>query len=103
MMQVDPATGQATLFITFLSSSIDSIFRARGNGSPQWFVLEYSIGSLASAAPPPGRLLEFNTLPGTILADGLNSPTGLALNEATNDLYILDRTDGTVSKINVGN
>ena len=98
VMEVDPATGNATPFILQLSSAIDSIFRQRANGTGQWFVLQYSLNQTAGA---PGRLLVFNTPSGEILADGLKTPTGLAFDESTNDIYILSRGEGTVLRINV--
>ncbi len=103
VMEVDPATGTATTFMGALSSTIDIVFRLRADGSGQWFVLEYSTGTLATPAPAPGRLLVYTNPTPQIFSDGLATPTGLTLDSQSGTLYIVDRTDGTVSKVAVGN
>ena len=102
VMELDPATGNSTLFIAALSSTTDLLFRVRANGRGQWFVLQYSL-ALSATPPAPGRLLVYDTPAAQVLLDGLKTPTGMALDETTGDLYVLDRGDGTVLKVNVGN
>ena len=100
ILQVDPATGTSTPFISWLSSATDIAYRTRPNGAhPQFFVLEYSAGFLAGA---PGRVQMFNSPTGTILVDGLNGPTSLALDSTAGVLYIAARTDGKILAVNVG-
>ncbi|MGH9663104.1 MAG: ScyD/ScyE family protein, partial [Bryobacteraceae bacterium] len=99
IMAVDPSTGNSTLFISLLSSAIDVLYRAKADGSPQFFVLEYSENLLGGA---PGKLLVYNSPAGEVLASGLSGPTNMALDQSTGNLYVTSRTNGTVLKLNVG-
>lgn len=100
VMMVDPATGVSGPFINSLSAAIDIVYRPRPNGArPQFFVLEYSAGFLAGL---PGRVTVFNTPTGQVLVDGINGPTGLALDTTANKLYIVSRTDGKILQVDVG-
>jgi hypothetical protein len=99
IMAVDPATGDSTLFISLLSSAIDVVYRSKSDGSPEFFVLEYSQNLLGGAA---GSLRVYDTPVGKELVGGLPGPTSMALDESTGNLYITSRTDGTVLKVNVG-
>ncbi len=100
VLQVDPATGTSTPFISWLSSATDIAYRTRPNGAhPQFFVLEYSAAFLAGQ---PGRVKMFNSETGTILVDGINGPTGLALDNTAGMLYIAARADGKILQVNVG-
>ena len=100
VLLVDPATGATAPFISWLNSAIDIVYRPRPNGArPQFFLLEYSSNFLAGA---PGRVLVFNDPVGTVLTEGLNAPTSLALDSAAGKLYIASRTDGKIMQVNVG-
>jgi hypothetical protein len=103
IMEVDPATGSATPFITVLSSTTDCIYRVKADGTSQWFVLQYSLGSLAAPTLVPGQLSSYTTSATQVVASGLETPTGLALDESTGDLYITDRSGGKIFRVNVGN
>jgi len=98
---VDPTTGSIAPFINFQSSVIDIVSRPRSGTRPQFFELEYS-ANLSAATPAPGRILQYDTPAGTVLADGLNGPTSLALDTTAGMLYVASRTDGTILQINVG-
>ncbi len=98
---VDPATGNSTPFINFMTSSIDIAFRDRPSGRPQFFVLQYSTNQRANPAVP-GQVVVFNDLSQSTLVGGLHAPTSLALDAAGGMLYITSRTDGTVLRVNVG-
>lgn len=96
---VDPATGNSGLFISLLSSAIDVLFRVNSAGRAQFFVLEYSGNQLASA---PGRLKLLEDPVGTVLVDGLKTPTNMALDAASGTMYITQRGEGNVVKVDVG-
>ena len=59
------------------------------DGKSQFYVLEFSANQSA-AAPPPGRLLRYDTAVPQVAAGGLITPVSLAYDEATKDLYILE-------------
>lgn len=92
VMDVDPATGSATQFITLLSSTIDVLPRPRSNGATQFYVLEYSTSLLQGQ---PGRLLLFNGAR-QVVAENLVTPSSMALDETAGKLYITSRSNGTV-------
>jgi hypothetical protein len=93
VMEVDPATGAATPFITILTSTIDVLKRVKANNAPQFLVLEYS---LALPQGQPGRLLVYDSPAAQILVDSLPSPSAMAFDGTTNTLYITSRGNGTV-------
>ena len=96
---VDPATRNVAPFINFQSSIIDIVYRTRSIPQSQFFEVEYS-ANLSTGQP--GRVLQFDSPAGTVLADGLNGPSSLALDTSAGTLYIASKTDGTILKINVG-
>ena len=53
-------------------------------------------------AGAPGRVLVFNDPVGTVLTEGLNAPTSLALDSTAGKLYIASRTDGKIMQVSVG-
>jgi hypothetical protein len=98
VMEVDPATGAATQFITLLASSIDVLQRVKANNATQFLVLEYSLALLQGQ---PGRLMFYDTGVGQIMADNLPTPSAMAFDAATSNLYITSRGNGTVLMINL--
>ncbi len=99
VMIVDPATGDSNVFIALLSSTIDVLFRVKQNGAGQFLVLEFSANLLGGAA---GRVKVYDSPQGQVLVDNLKTPSSMTLDAATGNLYITDRTDGTVLMANVG-
>jgi hypothetical protein len=97
VLAVDPATGNSSLFIGFLSSTIDVLYRTLQSGATQFLVLEISTNLLGGGA---GRLMNYDTPLGQVLVDNLTTPSSMALDGA--NLYITDRTDGTVVVVNIG-
>jgi hypothetical protein len=98
VMDINPTTGAATQFITLLASGIDVFPRIKANGAVQYLVLEYS---LALPQRQPGRLLSYDTWEGKTMADNLPSPSAMAYDVATSNLYITSRGNGTVLMINL--
>jgi hypothetical protein len=97
VMLVDPATGNSSIFIAYLNSTIDVLFRVKGDGSGQFLVLEFST-SLATGAA--GRVKNYDTPVGQVLVDNIRAPSSMAL-DGTN-LYITSRADGTVLVVDIG-
>jgi hypothetical protein len=93
VMEVDPATGAATQFITMLTSTIDVLKRVKANNAAQFLVLEYS---LALPQGQPGRLLVYDGSAAQILVESIPSPSAMAFDDTTNNLYITSRGNGTV-------
>ena len=106
IMAIDPATGNATVFVAILTSTIDTLFRRRADGSSQWLALEYSLDLPAGRTPPvAGRLLSFETATGLynkVVVDNLTSPSAMAVDPSTGNLFITDRIEGTVLVANIG-
>jgi hypothetical protein len=96
VMEVDPVTGAATQFVTLLASTIDVLHRIKSNNRAQFLVLEYS---LALPQRKPGRLLFYDNWNGQIMADNLPTPSAMAFDAETSNLYITSRGDGTVLTI----
>ena len=92
---VDPATGVSMPFIGNLTSSID-VLALPGTAQPVFFTLEYSTNQLAGA---PGRVTRYDTSQGVVIASGLNGPTNLAYDAASQTLYVSVHNDGTIVKI----
>jgi len=95
-VQVLDASGKAYPFMGLLSSAIDVLYRQKADGSNQWLVLEYSLNLGAGA---PGRLLVYDTWQGQTLADNLTSPSAMAYDASSGNLYITDKEDGTLLKL----
>ena len=89
VMQVNPETGAMDPFIFGLTSSTDILWRERPNGSSQFFITEFSVNQSAAPAPP-GRLLRFDTPVQQVAVPVMITPTSMAYDPATNDLFILE-------------
>ncbi len=94
---VDPATGTTAPFIANLSSAIDVLADPRPE-RPVFFTLEYSANQ-AAIPPAPGRVTRYDTAQGNVIADGLNGPTNMAYDKASQTLYVTVHNDGTIVKI----
>jgi len=89
VMILNPKTGVATPFIGNLTSVTDILWRDRPNGRAQFFVLEFSSNQSATPAPP-GRLLRYDSPEPAVAAAGLITPVNMVLDQATNELFILE-------------
>lgn len=92
VMELDPATGTATPFITWLSSTIDVLPRIRPNAPNQFYTLEFSLGLLQGR---PGRLMRYSP-EATTLSETLPAPTAMTIDEAAGNLYVTSRATGSV-------
>ena len=88
VLAINP-NGTTEPFIYGLTSATDIFRRVLPDGKSQFYVLEFSANQSA-AAPPPGRLLRYDTAVPQVAAGGLITPVSLAYDEATKDLYILE-------------
>lgn len=96
--QVNRVNNSQTTFIGGLNSAIDVAVVTAANGQEQFYVLEFSTNQLAEA---PGRLLFFasrNATP-TVVADNLISPTSLARDPVTGNLFITQAFTGQVVRV----
>ena len=66
--------------------------------SDRYYVIEYSNSFLTGG---PGRVLLVDATRGTrlVLADGLRTPTHLALDTRTGDLFVTENTGGRILRI----
>jgi hypothetical protein len=95
IMSVDPATGIASPFMWFLTSTTDVAVMPSSGPRPIFFSLEYS-SNLGATPPPAGQLIRYDGPTGYTYVDGLNSPTSLDIDQTAMKLYITDRTDGEI-------
>jgi hypothetical protein len=96
--QVDLDTGSNTSYISGLTSAIDVLpTKGRGN-STQMFVLQFSENLLANL---PGKLLFFDsqTAQPIVVAAGLISPTSMARDSKTGDLFITEIFTGRIMRV----
>ncbi len=89
VVALNPKTGTTTPFINQLTSATDVLWWTRPNGRPQFFVLEFSANQSATPAPP-GRLLRYDSPEPVVAAAGLITPVNMVLDEATQELFILE-------------
>ncbi len=97
--RVDSTTGANTRLIGGLNSAIDVLPVAPV--ADQYLVLEFSTDMKANA---PGRLLFFSTPggPPTVLAGGLITPTNIALDRNTREVFITEFGPGRIRRLSVG-
>jgi hypothetical protein len=87
----DPRAGTLSPFLNGLTSAMDIVYIPRENARARFLVLEFS-NSFLSTPPGPGRLLLFDTAVGTPLINGLPSPTSMAYDPSTREVFITDLT-----------
>ena len=102
--QVDPDTGAHAPLIagTDLKALID-VLPLKEKSDTSYLVLQHASGAPATLAPP-GRLLHVDT-PGQtpqVVADCLNFPTSMVLDEKSGTLYVTELVPGRIVAIPVG-
>ena len=100
IMSIDPAAGTSSVFIAGLSSAIDVLPREMPDGKTRFYVLQYSTNQ-AARPPEAGSLLQYDTPQGVSIVSGLAAPTGMALDEAANAMYITDRAGGRIVRVSL--
>ncbi len=102
--QVDPDTGAHAPLIagTDLKALID-VLPLKEKSDTSYLVLQHASGAPATLSPP-GRLLHVDTpgQPPQLVADCLNFPTSMVLDEKTGTLYVTELVPGRIVAIPVG-
>ena len=96
--QVDPLTGDQAPFITGLKTAID-VLPIRQGGDTDYLVLQHaSVGPFFGS---PGLLLRFETPSDApaVIANCLNRPTSMTLDEKTGTLYVSELVTGRIVAI----
>ena len=85
-------------FIGGLTSAIDVLPSTDAAGQDQFFTLEFSTDMLNNG---PGRLTRFDAfgVSRTVLVDNLITPTGLAQNPTTGDVYVIETFPGLIIRV----
>ena len=98
--QVDPVTGEHAPLITGLKTAIDVLPITQG-GDTDYLVLQHTSVGLFFGSP--GLLLRFEEPSGqpTVLANCLDRPTSMALDEKSGTLYVTELLTGRVVAIPV--
>jgi hypothetical protein len=93
---VNPATGEIGQFINLLTTTTDLLYRDTATGSQFW-VLEFR--HVLVGAPNTGRVLQFDSPLGRVIADQLQGPTGMAQDPATGDIFVAENGGGRITQI----
>ncbi|MDQ5870718.1 MAG: hypothetical protein M3547_00740 [Acidobacteriota bacterium] len=97
-MRVDPSTGSPQTLISGRTTAIDVL--APDAAPTKYFVLEFSTNMLAGA---PGRLLFFDsaTAAPTVVASPLITPTNMALDTLTREIFVTEFGPGRIARVSV--
>lgn len=104
VVSVDPSTGMSQTVISGLTSAIDALAPTvppiAPVPPPKYLVLEFSTNMTSNA---PGRLLFFDsaTATPTVLASPLITPTNMALDSQTREVFITEFGPGRLSRVSV--
>jgi hypothetical protein len=90
---VHKTTGAITPFFFWLSAATDILPASTG-----FYVLEFS-ANLGAATAPPGRLLRYNSPVGRVFVDNLITPTSMAEDPATGDLFVTEYGPGRIIRV----
>jgi hypothetical protein len=96
--RVDQVTGAQSDFINNLNSAIDVLPVRHSGNKEQFYVLEFSTNQRQNA---PGRLLLFEspTAAPVVIAAPLISPTGMARDRQTGDIFIAEMFTGRIMRV----
>ncbi len=83
---VNPVTGEVGPFISGLTTATDVLHRVAPTGN-QFFVTEYR--SILQGGRP-GRLIQYDSPQGRVIADQLIGPNGMAQDPATGDIFVAE-------------
>ena len=99
---VDPRDGTAQPLITGLTTAIDVLaFRSNGPFLVLEFASRFVPPPAGSGFVPPGRLLRFprSTSAPEILSTALVTPTSMAFDPATRDLFVTEIRTGRIIRL----
>jgi hypothetical protein len=96
--KINRVNNSHTTFIGGLTSAIDVLPVESTDGQTRFYVLEFSTAFLTNA---PGRLLlyESQTAAPKVLAEGLVSPTSIARDETSGDIFITEMFTGRIMRV----
>lgn len=96
LLRISRATGAVTTIATGLQTAVD-VLPLAGAGD-QYYVVEYSNNFLAGGS---GRVLRVDAARGTklVMADSLRTPTHLAVDTRTGDLFVTENSAGRILRI----
>jgi hypothetical protein len=96
--RVDPSTGSPVTLISGRTSAIDVL--APETAPTKYFVLEFSTNMTSNA---PGRLLFFDSASAapTVVASPLITPTNMALDPLTREIFVTEFGPGRVVRVSV--
>ena len=96
VQRISRATGAVTVVATGLQTAVD-VLPIVGT-TDQFYVVEYSAAFLAGG---PGRVLRVDAARGTrlVMADNLRTPTHLAVDTRTGDLFVTENAGGRILRI----
>lgn len=96
VLRVSRATGAVTTVATGLQTAVDVL--PLGGTTDQFYVVEYSGNFLVGG---PGRVVRVDAARGTklVMADNLRTPTHLAVDTHTGDLFVTENSGGRILRI----
>jgi hypothetical protein len=94
---VNPVTGEIRPFINGLTTATDILHRSTSAGN-QFFVTEFRSTLQAGR---PGRLIQFDSPEGRVIADQLMGPNGMVLDPTTGDLFVTEFVAGRITQVHV--
>lgn len=98
--KVNLDTGKIETLLSNLSSAVDVLPMRNSRGAARYFTLEFST-NMTAQPPAPGRLSQFDApnAARVTLADMLISPTSLARNQKSGDLFVTEIFTGRIMRI----
>ena len=93
---VNTVTREVRPFIGGLTTATDVLYRDSRPGS-QFFVSEFR--SVLVGAPRSGRVLQYDSPAGRVVADGLFGPTGMVQDPASGDVFVTEYFLGRIIQI----
>jgi hypothetical protein len=83
-------------FIGGLTAAVDVLVQERPGRRTRFYTLEFSTNFLQGG---PGRLLRYDSPNGEVIAENLATPTSMALDPDTGDVYITELAGGNIVRI----
>jgi hypothetical protein len=95
---VDPVSRSNQVWIDWLTTATDFATRLTSSGSTQAFVIGFS-ANLESTPPAPGKLWQYDSPQGKVILDDLVTPTGIALDPVTGEIFITELSTGLIKRV----
>jgi DNA-binding beta-propeller fold protein YncE len=95
VLAISKETGAIEPFINGLSGAMDVIWAPRSDGRSQFFTLEFS-ANMGAQPPPPGRLTQYDSPNGAVVAPVLITPVSMEIDAAAGELYVTELALGRI-------